>query len=303
MVLSYIASILGKKNVAKIKSLLARRPNKSEAKKIDEFKSTFWTQDSGAEAFEKGADPKNNGISGWMDDIINDTFLSYCEPENKVLEIGSGHGIVSRFLASKGLNIVACDVSEPLLASLDKYAKHEGLEIETRQGDAFSIPASDGEFDVVVSRMFLSHFPNWQTVLKDCGRCVKKGGKLLMHFTSKENVKIGQKYGKHECRNLTSDKTNDPFGYMVEATEGEIDAFCSKHNFEKIARIPIMPWSHNRIIGYALGTKDNAAFHQELGEKLQNQEVRDFVVWLDKTLHSKMPVWYSFSNILVLEKK
>jgi ubiquinone/menaquinone biosynthesis C-methylase UbiE len=278
--------------------------NKKPEKAVREFKTNYWQTQTGAEGFVKGSDAETVSAAAVMDAVVNEYFLRHCPPRAKVLDVGSGHGVVSIFLAKNGLSVTACDISEPLLTHLAQNSA--GLGIEIRQGDAHQIPAADNEFDLIVARMFLGHFPDWPDILREMTRCCRPGGKLLIHFTSKENATFGSRFGGNECEFVSSPNLSrlsvDPFTYFAEADQSEISRVCRKLGLKMLDRAPCSFFLHNRLIGHALGTKKYRSYQKEADEWLKDEKVREFVIWFEQTAFQYMPVWASHFNILVLEK-
>ena len=80
-----------------------------------------------------------------------------------VLDLGAGDGRHSLFLASKGFDVKAVDVSEAGLEKLKRFAAAEQLDIKTLVEDlaAWSI---DGSYDVMVATSILQHLPTGQAM-------------------------------------------------------------------------------------------------------------------------------------------
>lgn len=272
---------------------------------VAKFKTEFWQSRSGAETFMKGSDITETPAAGVMDAVINSFFLEHCPPRSKILDIGSGHGIVSLFLARHGHRVTACDVSEALLDVLAKSSS--GLNIEIRKGEAHEIPAGNGEFDVIVARMFLGHFPDWPDILREMARCCRAGGKLLIHFTSRENAEFGQMHGRHRrCQFADSPDLDqrrvNPYNYFAAANEKEIRAICTKLDLQLLERAPNTFFLHNRLIGHSLGSENFNLYQQEVLERLKDEKVRDFAIWFENTVVRYLPAWASYYNVIVLQK-
>lgn len=271
---------------------------------VNEFKTKFWQSDAGASVFTEGSDANHRPYAAIMDAVINEFFLEQCPPASKILDLGCGHGIVSVFLAQHGHSIVACDVSKPLLSALSE--NKNGLDIEIREGDAHHIPAAEDEFDVIVARMFLPHFPDWPSILREMARCCRPGGRLLIHFTSKENAAIARRMGEHDCEFATSPVLNwrqvNPFTFFAEADQLEIDKVCRKLGLRVLKRAPNTFFLHNRLIGHSLGTSRYQIYQEEIERFFQKGEVREFVIWFEKNAVQHLPVWMTYYNVLVVEK-
>ena len=268
---------------------------------IREFKTNLWQSEAGAEFFIKGSDAGNMGPAAVMDAVLNQYFLEYCPSGTRVLDLGCGHGIVSRFLARNGCVVTACDVSEVLLKVLAETS--EGPNIQIRKGDAHAIPAADAEFDVIVARMFLGHFPDWPDILGEMTRCCRPGGKLVIHFSSKENSDFGLRYGGLDCQFATSPDPSAVGTFWTEADAQDLDKVCRKLGLTLQKRSPCSLFLHNRLIGHSLGTRRYAAYQTEAEEFFKDPKVQEFVVWFEKTVVQFLPAWAAYYNILVLAKE
>lgn len=97
----------------------------------------------------------------------------------KVLDIGTGPGIMAICLADMGHRVTAIDLADGMLAQARKNSELYGVDIEFRKADAEQLPFEDGSFDAVVSRWVLWTLPNPEAALKEWMRVLKPGGKLV----------------------------------------------------------------------------------------------------------------------------
>ena len=89
------------------------------------------------------------------------TEVARClQPGGRVLEVGSGTGVLGWPLAQGGVSVVSLDNDSGVLELCELNAAFLGADIEYVLGDAFNIPYSDGEFDVAFSGGLLEHFPD-----------------------------------------------------------------------------------------------------------------------------------------------
>ena len=79
---------------------------------------------------------------------------------SRVLEVGSGTGVIGWPLAQAGVKVVSLDNEQEILDMAKVNAKLVGASIEYVFGDALSLPYEDGEFDLVYSHGLLEHFPD-----------------------------------------------------------------------------------------------------------------------------------------------
>jgi ubiquinone/menaquinone biosynthesis C-methylase UbiE len=98
-----------------------------------------------------------------------------------VLDIATGGGHAAFALAPHAAEVVALDLTRPMLDVAQKEAEARQLSnIRFLEGDAQTIPCEDSSFDVVVCRQAAHHFPNVHQCVSEWARVLKPGGKLLL---------------------------------------------------------------------------------------------------------------------------
>jgi 2-polyprenyl-3-methyl-5-hydroxy-6-metoxy-1,4-benzoquinol methylase len=80
------------------------------------------------------------------------------QPE-RVLELGCGDGVNAVFMASRGCEVTAVDVSPTALEMAREKQREAGVEVDWVEGDAFELDASDQPYDFVFDRGLLHHLP------------------------------------------------------------------------------------------------------------------------------------------------
>ncbi|UWS30130.1 class I SAM-dependent methyltransferase [Erwinia pyrifoliae] len=102
-------------------------------------------------------------------------------PEARVLDIGCGAGHASFVAAQYVKEIVAYDLSERMLATVDETAAARGYRhLTTQQGYAENLPFGDAEFDIVISRYSAHHWHDVGSALREVRRVLKAGGKMIL---------------------------------------------------------------------------------------------------------------------------
>lgn len=282
-----------------LKRLLRFAHNKKE---VIRFKKEIWQTNEVSASFIKNTDGASVVAADLMDKEVNEYFLAECNKGDKVLDIGCGHGIVSVFLAEHGIHVTAVDISDKLLAELRSRISGRDIPVDIRQGDAYNIPCAENYFDVVVARMFLPHFPDWPVVLKEMARVTKKGGKIVVHFSSKENTQIGKQLKQAECRFASSPDVSDPWSFYAETDNAELKQVAATINLELVKRSPVSFFLHNRIIGYQLGTEEFNKYMERAQEYFKEEKVKEFVLWFDKEIISRCAPALSHFNIITFKK-
>lgn len=100
----------------------------------------------------------------------------------RVLDIGSGYGGASRFLAKTyGCKVTALNLSTVENERNRAMNKEQGLDhlITVVDGSFESIPLDDGLFDVVWSQDAILHSSNRNAVIKEVARVLKPGGEFV----------------------------------------------------------------------------------------------------------------------------
>jgi arsenite methyltransferase len=95
----------------------------------------------------------------------------------KVLDIGSGPGLLAAELADQGADVLGVDPSESMLAMA---RRREIPRAEFEVGDALSLPVADASFDVAVSTQVLEYVEDVAAALREAHRALRPGGRLLV---------------------------------------------------------------------------------------------------------------------------
>ena len=99
--------------------------------------------------------------------------------KKKVLDVGTGPGVVAIQLAELGHDVSAVDLSEGMLEEAKENATRFGVTINFQKGDAENLPFPDSYFDVVVAKYVLWTLPDPLKALSEWHRVVKPGGKVV----------------------------------------------------------------------------------------------------------------------------
>ena len=96
------------------------------------------------------------------------------------LDVATGAGHVAAYLAARGIDVTAADISEGMLAETRKLAEERGLKVETRQHAAEQLPYHDGYFGLVACRVAAHHFAGVRDFLREAFRVLRPDGWLLV---------------------------------------------------------------------------------------------------------------------------
>lgn len=98
-----------------------------------------------------------------------------------VLDVGTGGGHAAFALAPHAAEVVALDLTRPMLEVAQAEAYTRNLHnITFLEGDTHTLPCEDNSFDVVTCRHASHHFPNVQQAVYEWRRVLKPGGKLVL---------------------------------------------------------------------------------------------------------------------------
>lgn len=154
--------------------------------------------------------------------------------KEKVLEIGTGTGIIALHAAKNGAVVTAVDKNQKAVKNARENAEKNGINIDIKQSDLFS--NVDGMFDVIIF--------NPPYLPSDKMEEAWEGGE--------EGIEITKKFLEDAARHL------NPGGriYIVLSTLGNIKKlvgeFRELYNFEEIGRLPLF---FEKLIVYKVTTK------------------------------------------------
>jgi SAM-dependent methyltransferase len=116
-------------------------------------------------------------------------------PEDTVLDVACGGGIVVCAFAPHVRRATGIDVTPAMLDEAQRLAAEKGLtNVEWRQGDVNSLPFEDGSFTIVVTRFSVHHFADPAAVLREMARVCAPGGRLVVvdMYASKDPAKAAE---------------------------------------------------------------------------------------------------------------
>lgn len=101
----------------------------------------------------------------------------------RVLELGAGAAQCSRWLADRGVDVVATDVAHSMLAAGAAYDR-AGHRTPLVQADARDLPFADGSFDVAFTAFGAIPFvPDAVRVHREVARVLRPGGRWVFSVT------------------------------------------------------------------------------------------------------------------------
>ncbi|MBQ1464876.1 MAG: class I SAM-dependent methyltransferase [Ruminococcus sp.] len=107
--------------------------------------------------------------------------LGLCVKGQKVLDLGTGTGVVPRCMYKYGADWVGSDISDNQIAQAKILAEKDGMDINFVVSSAEDINFPDGTFDVITACQCFFYF-DYDKVLPKIAGLLKDGGKLVILF-------------------------------------------------------------------------------------------------------------------------
>jgi SAM-dependent methyltransferase len=114
--------------------------------------------------------------------VANPFSLGRLEPGERVLDLGSGAGtdsLVAALMVGSEGSVTGLDMTPEMLAKARAGAAELGFEkVVFVEGEAESLPFSDGDFDVVISNGVIDLIPDKDAVFSEIHRVLDPGGRI-----------------------------------------------------------------------------------------------------------------------------
>jgi len=167
-------------------------------------------------------------------DFIYNVVADLKLPKNsKILDVGTGRGIMSIILAIQDYKIVTGEPAGDNWADWQTPVKSLGLEkqIKFHTFRAEALPFNDASFDAVFIYGSFHHIPEKALTLQECMRCLKATGVLsIFEFNPKGIALLRQEVPNHpDAVNPLDYLGNMPLSYKIRSME-----FLDAYIFHKI---------------------------------------------------------------------
>jgi ubiquinone/menaquinone biosynthesis C-methylase UbiE len=105
--------------------------------------------------------------------------LARVEAGKIAADIGAGTGFITMGLVQAGLQVIAVDQSEIMLAEMrQRFAEVD--QIDYRLGDGETLPVEEASCDYAFANMYLHHTEQPDQAIKEIARILKPGGALVI---------------------------------------------------------------------------------------------------------------------------
>jgi ubiquinone/menaquinone biosynthesis C-methylase UbiE len=111
--------------------------------------------------------------------------MSGVGPEDTVLDVACGPGIVACALAARAKHVTGIDLTPAMIARAQQLQAEKGLtNLTWRIGNVLPLPFDDETFSLVATRYTFHHFIDPQAVLAEMVRVCQPGGRVLVSDTA-----------------------------------------------------------------------------------------------------------------------
>ena len=100
-------------------------------------------------------------------------------PDQHILDLGTGTGVLARTFASQGCHVTGADISDGQITQAQKLAHQQNLNIDFRVSDAEKTGLPDSSFDAITASMCWLYFDP-EKIYGEVKRMLKDDGKVAV---------------------------------------------------------------------------------------------------------------------------
>lgn len=129
-----------------------------------------------SETYVHGTDPSEQERLAALNRLTNNAFVDFLgvRPGMRVLEVGSGLGILAAAVAARGAEVVGVERSPEQIAAAARAPN-----VTLVQGDAHDLDFPNAGFDLVYARYVLEHVGDPERVLREMRRVARPGARVV----------------------------------------------------------------------------------------------------------------------------
>ena len=185
-------------------------------------------------------------------------------PDDLVLDVAAGTGIVARALAPRARAVVALDATAAMLEAGRAAAAADGIaNVVFLLGDATALPFLDASFDVAVTRFSLHHLEEPARAVGEMARCLRPGGRIVVaDIVADDDPAVAREQDRLE-------RLRDPSHVRLQTT-GELARLladaglaAARAEWRDVER-PLAPWLAQTRVAAATAREIEAALRREL---------------------------------------
>ncbi len=105
-------------------------------------------------------------------------------PNTAALDVATGNGHTAMYLAEKGFQVIATDISTGMLEQAKKHTAERNLKVDYREHPAEKLPYPDNTFGLITCRVAMHHFSSPHEFVREAARVLKTYGYLIVIDTT-----------------------------------------------------------------------------------------------------------------------
>lgn len=161
---------------------------------------------------------KQRKAPSYPTDAIARFFEKYAKSGDKVLDLGCGAGRHTLMLAQMGFEVSAIDFAKNSIDFTNELLANNSFKADLRVASADALPFCDDYFDALVCYGIHMYGDKdfVENVTNEIYRVLKKGGKAIIQFRSKDDYryKNGEKIGEYQAKS-TAAFMKDEYGQVL----------------------------------------------------------------------------------------
>jgi 2-polyprenyl-6-hydroxyphenyl methylase/3-demethylubiquinone-9 3-methyltransferase len=237
----------------------------------DRLSHTWWDEDAFLNLLRSGINPVR---FGYMRRVLTED-LGIDSVGLKILDVGSGGGLLAEEFARLGCAVTGVDPSRDSVAVAGEHARDEGLRIEYQVAAGERLPFEDGSFEAAYCCDVLEHVESVPATLAEIARVLRPGAVFLydtVNRTARSRlmmIKVAQEW------KLTRWAEPDLHDWRMFIKPAELEGWLAEAGFEVRDRVGMAPRRPLSALRAMRARAKGAIDYSELGRRLEMRESRD----------------------------